>query len=244
MIVKSKAIALHSTRFGEKSLVAYLYTQEFGRVTLMVNAAFGRGKESKKAIFFHPLNLIDTVFYKANSETGMGRLREVSSAYDISSIRFQNVKRAIAVFLGEVIYRTVREEERNHSLFAFLENSILALEATDEGVQNFHILFLAQLSKYLGFFPGGTYSADTPYFDLKGGVFISHAPNHPVFLGQEQSSLLYKALHTNYMNASDLQLNGKQRNLFLGNMLNYYSFHIGSFSEILSLPVLKQVFED
>ena len=65
-----------------------------------------------------------------------------------------------------------------------------------------------------------------------------------VYKRQEQSSLLYKALHTNYMNASDLQLNGKQRNLFLGNMLNYYSFHIGSFSEILSLPVLKQVFED
>ena len=106
------------------------------QITLMVNAAFGRGKESKKAIFFHPLNLIDTVFYKANSETGMGRLREVSSAYDISSIRFQNVKRAIAVF-GRSNLSDCKEEERNHSLFAFRKIQSLPWKRWTKGCKTF-----------------------------------------------------------------------------------------------------------
>jgi DNA repair protein RecO (recombination protein O) len=210
----------------------------------MVNGAYGKGKESKKAIFFQPLNLVDIVFYKGSKDQSLGRLKEVSLCPNLLTIHFHSVKRAIALFVGEVIYRTVREEESNPQLYSFIENSILTLDSMTDGVQNFHIIFLAQLSKYLGFFPSGSYSEETPYFDLKGGVFKESAPEHPVFLNKFQSELLSQALTTHYGDASNLKLNGKQRNLFLNNMLDYYSFHTDSFQGIHSLPILKQVFEE
>jgi DNA repair protein RecO (recombination protein O) len=209
-----------------------------------VNGAYGKGKESKKAIFFQPLSLVDIVFYKGSKDHSLGRLREVTLCHNLLTIHFHSVKRAIALFVGEVIYRTVREEESNPHLYTFLENSILALDSMTDGVQNFHIIFLAQLSRYLGFFPSGSFSKETPYFDLKGGAFKESAPDHPVFLNKYQSDLLSQALITHYGDASHLKLNGKQRNLFLSNMLNYYSYHTDSFQGIHSLPILKQVFEE
>jgi DNA repair protein RecO (recombination protein O) len=244
MIEKAKAIALHSVRYGEKSIIAYLYSEEFGRITLMVNSAFGKGKSSKKAIYFQPLNLVNIVFYRGTRSHSMGRLREVSFCSSLSNIHSNNTKRAIALFMGEVIYRTVREEERNASLFAFLEYSIQTLEVVEEGVQNFHIIFLAQLSKYLGFYPNGNYSADTPFFDIKSGLFCEIQPEHDSFLSIEQSELLSFALKLNYVEGINIKLNGRQRNSFLESLLRFYSFHNDSVQGIRSLPVLRQVFEE
>ena len=61
MLAKSSVIALHSVRFGEKSLVAYVYSEQYGRLTLMVNSAFGKSKAGGKAIFFQPLSILSTV---------------------------------------------------------------------------------------------------------------------------------------------------------------------------------------
>jgi DNA repair protein RecO (recombination protein O) len=242
MLQKAKSIALHTVKYGENSLVAYLYTKDFGRVSLMVNSAYGKGKSGRKAIYFHPLSIVDVVFYPGKNH-GMGRLKEVSVSHPLA-IHLNPIKSAIAIFLGEIIYRAVREEESNLSLFSFIDASILSLDAIDNGISNFHLLFLAQLSKYLGFFPSGNHSTLTPYFDYKNGQFVPVQPSHPLFFSRELSEILSKTLITNYTNAGSLMLNGKQRNAFLSAMLSYYTFHMESVQSIKSLSVLNQVFED
>lgn len=243
MLQKAKSIALHTVKYGENSLVAYLYTHDFGRVTLMVNSAYGKGKSARKAIYFQPLNIVDVVFYPGKNH-GMGRLKEVSVAQANTSIHLNPVKSAIAVFLGEIIYRAIREEESNANLFRFIEASIQSLDALDGGISNFHLLFLAQLSKYLGFYPSGSYSMATPFFDYKNGQFVTEQPTHPLFFTSELSQILSKALSTPYVDALGLTLNGKQRSAFLSEMLSYYRFHLESVQSVKSLSVLNQVFED
>jgi len=208
----------------------------------MVNGAYGKSKSSKKAIFFQPLNLINIVFYPSKSG-GMGRLKEVSLLQTNSSINVSHVKMAIALFMGEVIYTTIREQESNPSLFNFLEVSIMALDAIEEGISNFHLLFIAQLSKYLGFFPNGSFSASTPYFDYRNGFFVSHKPQHNQFFTSEMSSLLSSLVETPFENADQIHLIGTQRNEFINSMLHYYAYHNSTAQNVKSHQILAQVFD-
>ena len=241
MIQKSKSIALHTVRYGEKSLVAYLYSQEFGRISLMVNNAYGKGKGAKKAIYFQPLSILDIVFYPAKSQ-GLGRIKEVSVSKTNPLLHIDVVKSGIAIFLGEVVYRTVKEEESNFALFQFLELSILSLDAMDRGVANFHLLFLVQLTKHLGFYPNGKYTPATPFFDCKSGLFVKDEPMHPIYFNKSHSQLLSNLLQTDYANANAIGLNGNQRNNFLNQILNFYAYHMDSVHTLKSLPILAQLF--
>ena len=241
MLQKAKAIALHSVRYGDNSIVAYIYCLEHGRVTLMANGAYGKKAKSGKAIFFQPLSIIDVVFYRGKGPT-MGRLKEVSSSYIASSISNSPIKVAIALFIGEVIYRTVKEEEGNAPLFGFLELSIKSLDAIEVGVANFHLIFLSHLSKFLGFYPHGEFSDQTPYFDFRSGVFVEQKPEHHFYFSSEYSKILYDTLQHRYENASQLVLNGSQRSAFLNLMLSYYQYHTDSQTAFRSLPVLQQLF--
>jgi DNA repair protein RecO (recombination protein O) len=243
MIQKATSIAVHSLKYGENSLIAYIYTKEFGRITLMVNSAFGRGKTRGKAVFFQPLTLLDIVFYPGRNH-GMGRLKEVAVSTPHNTLHTNHIKRAISLFIGEVIYRSIREEESNFALFNFLELSIRTLDALDNGVSNFHLLFLAQLSKYLGFFPHGNYSEITPYFDYKNGHFAKSEPLHPIYFPRQYGQILSMALETPYNKANELLLNGEQRSEFLTLMLKFYAFHLDSIQYVNSLSILAQVFDE
>ncbi|MDD2278127.1 MAG: recombination protein O N-terminal domain-containing protein [Bacteroidales bacterium] len=241
MLQKARAIALHSVRYGESSIVAYLYSCEFGRLTLMVNGAYGKGRKAGKAVFFQPLSLIDIVYYTGKNN-GMGRLKEVSPSFVSVSVSSSPIKSAIALFVGEVIYRTVREEEGNHPLYTFLELSIKSLDAIESGVANFHLIFLSHLSKYLGFYPHGQFSEQTPYFDFRNGIFVAQEPLHAFYFSSLYSKILYDTLILDYDNANQLSLNGTQRSSFLDLILSYYQYHNDSSTTFQSLPVLQQVF--
>ncbi len=243
MLQKTRAIALHGVRFGEKSLVASLYTLDFGRVSIMVNQAYGGKLGRNKAIYFQPLSLIDLVFYQGRNH-GMGRLKEVSLYASTSFIQQSVTKSAIALFIGEIIYRLVREVESNPTLFVYLEHSIQILECLSEGVQNFHVIFLAQLTRYLGFYPSGVYSTSTPFFDMKSGLFVADQPSHGLFLDNEQSNFLSQALNINFSESKLLKMNGVQRSELMNSFINYFSFHTDTPLGVKSLSVLKQVFND
>ena len=55
--------------------------------------------------------------------------------------------------MAEVLYRVIREEEPNPMLAQFLMNSIQYMDALEEPLPDFHIIFMFQLSRHLGFFP-------------------------------------------------------------------------------------------
>ncbi len=243
MIHKTKAIALHTVKYGDNSLIAYVYSESHGRLSLMVHSAYGKQKSSGKAVFFQPLNILNLVYYHRGNQT-LCKLKEVSTEVTFSTIPFDPVKRAIALFIGEVVYRTIREEEANPTMFSFLLNSIQLLDVMHSGISNFHLIFLAQLTRYLGFFPGNQWNDSTPIFDYKNGLFVYAEPAHPLYFNKEKSKLIGLILSTPFHDAETLKLNHKVRGQIIDNLLAYYQVHIESVSGIKSLPILSQVFEE
>ena len=205
MIHQTKAIALHSVKYGDSSIIAYVYSESHGRLSIMVHSAFGKKKSTGKAIFFQPLTIINLIYYHKGFQT-LSKLKEVSTEVTFNSIPFDPAKRAIALFIGEVVYRTIREEESNPMMYSFLENAIQLLDVMHSGISNFHLIFLAQLTRHLGFYPGNSWSEVTPIFDYKNGLFVRSETIHPLFFNKEKSNLLGQVFATPFHEADKLLL--------------------------------------
>ena len=88
----------------------------------------------------------------------------------------------MVMFLNEVMYRSVREEEANAGLFEFIYSSLQLLDLQPSVGNDFHLLLLIRLTRYLGFFPNGQYSEGAAIFDLQEGTYCATYPTHPFFL--------------------------------------------------------------
>ena len=143
------------------------YSSTAGRCALYFRAS---SKNRVSASLLHKLNILDVVTY-SNGSQSMPTIREISAPYRIAAIRSDICKSSIAIFISELLGRTVREEEANPHLYSFLSSSIQILEHIEHGVPNFHIHFITHLCKMLGFMPMDNYSSATPIFDMATAKF-------------------------------------------------------------------------
>jgi DNA repair protein RecO (recombination protein O) len=234
MLIKTRAIVLHHVKYGESSLIVTLYTERHGRMTCMVS-----GIRSKKTcispIFFQPLTLLEAdIYYKSNRE--VHRLKELSCPFHFTSIPFSITKSTISLFLAEILWLTLREEEANERLFDFLYHAFQLLDSKDEGVANFHLLFLIQYSRYLGIFPAHLGSSEdiTRFADLK--IFRN--------LPGETGLIFTEMLNTSLAQAEKISLHKISRLILLDALVKYYEQHLDGMGRIKSVAVLKEIFSD
>ena len=147
----------------------------------------------------------------------------------------------IALFMAEVLYRLVKESEPDSQLFDFVWESIGALDSMEEGVANFHLWFLANLSRFLGFCPGNDYSADD-WFDIREGLYTKTRPQHVSFMTQECTRILRDMMECDVRCLAEIGLNRTQRVEFLNAVLVYFGYHLDAISAVQSVRILREVF--
>jgi DNA repair protein RecO (recombination protein O) len=215
LIISTPSIVLHQFRYGDSSLIVHLYTEKLGRQSIFVRGAAGK-KSQMRAALFQPLYLIETeIHHRLNRN--MQRISNARLMQPFHDILLHPVKNAIALFIAEILTKTLREEEANRELFDFLSKSIHAFNLMDKGTANFHLVFLVHLTRYLGFYP-----------NLK-----EISENAPVAL---------QLSHLSFEQLEILKINHLQRNYLTEYLLSYYAMHVESFGKIKSFPVLQHVF--
>jgi DNA repair protein RecO (recombination protein O) len=235
----TKAIILKVTKYSENALVVQAYTELFGLQSYMINNV--RGKKAKnKPAFFQPLSLVELVVYHKQKE-GLQRLSEIKMDYTYVHIPFDFSRNGILLFLNEVIYKSIREEEANPDLYDFLNHALQALDELECNCNNFHLLFMLKLSNFLGFYPQQNYSADKPYFNLMEGYFQEDVPVHSHYLAKELSYILNKFLDANFSNFSEIEIYSAQRRQMLERLIEYFELHILHFKDIKSREVLEGI---
>jgi DNA repair protein RecO (recombination protein O) len=240
MLEKLTAIVLHTKKYRESSLLVYAYTNVFGRQTYVVNGV--RSERSKASMaLFQPLTLLDVVVYH-NPKSDLQRLHEYRLWRPLHSIPFDITKNALALFIGEVLYKTIREHEPNAELFNFLFGAITDLDELEQGAANFHLYFLVHLLRYLGYAPGNKYFFETPYFDVPSGEFTSFRPAHDLFFDTQQTSLFAMLLEASPGQLAHIALRRDQRNRFIANMLTFLNHHFDTQVPIRSAAILQDVF--
>ena len=239
-IYKAQGIVLHTVKYGDNSIVAYLLTDVCGRATYMIQGVHSSRGRGNKAALFQPMFLLE--FEGMESEhSQMHRMKEVRNLAPFSSLPFDVRKSTISLFMAEVLYRLVREVEVNAPLFGFVRDSVLELDRMEGGIANFHLWFLVHLSAYMGFYPGNEYSQGD-YFDIRDGEFCALPPQHRLCLEPEAASLLGHLMAADPAGLAGIELSRRQRVAFMESILVYFGYHFDAIHSVESINILREVF--
>jgi len=167
-------------------------------------------------------------------------IKEITSAYSYT-VDFDPVKNSIYFFLNELINKTIQEGEADQGLFDYFRHAFEVLKWKEEKAVNFHLAFMLQYSRYLGFYPSENYTKENMYFDLQEGFFISEYPKHNHFLDARLSKHIFDLMSTHLNECERVKISNSERKVLLLSLIDYYKLHRFLISDLISLSVLEQV---
>ena len=238
MFVNTRGIVFQKINYSETSIIVKIYTEAFGVSSFMV-----RGVKSKrgamKPAYFQPLTILDMVIsHKENKN--LHNIKEARVAYAYREVFSDPVKQSILFFLNEILLKTVREESPDKLLFEWLLNALTWLDLTDKSVVNYHLSFLFQLSRFLGFYPKIS-GNKVAYFDLQEGTFRESVPVHPNYISGTHVAKLIELRNTTFEDSPGLQISNEDRRKMLHILVTYYQMHLPNIHEIKSLEILENI---
>jgi DNA repair protein RecO (recombination protein O) len=239
MLYNTRGIVFKYFKYSESSIIARIYTEKFGLQSFIVKGVRNKRSPTKLA-FFQPLTLVNLVAFHKEGKS-LNHLKEISVNYAYQSIPLKMEKRAILFFLDELLYRSIREETPNQELFDWLFNALNWFDLNTLGTLNFHLVFMLQLSRFLGFYPKKTAGKKQAVFDLQEGQFTDSIPKHPQYISGVLAEKLELLFTATFENSQSLNINNADRRKLLDILITYYRLHLPGFGEMKSLEVLQTV---
>ena len=216
MTTNTGLIVLHTTKFGENSIVLHTLSKEYGRRGFLVR---GVGKRSMTSLFL-PLTVLEADITES-SKSKLYTARNLSSKYPLNGIRGNMFKNSMTLFMSEVLYRVVKEGGNEQGLYEWCEKSIQLLDSIESDFSNFHIRFLLELAIVLGFSPEAQ--------DLRP------------FTG-DHFPIVERFIQGSFAESMLIPLSGQVRNEIAEEILRYIEFHSESAVNVNSLKVLRELF--
>ena len=115
------------------------------------------------------------------------------------------------------------------------------MDSLQEGTANFHLWFLVNLSRLLGFFPGNGY-AEGDWFDVREGLYTPLQPAHGLAMNPHDARILRDMVECDVRCLAEIGLNRRERVDFLGALLGYYGYHLDAIHAVRSVGILREVF--
>ena len=215
MTVNTELIVLHTTKFGENSIVVHTLSREYGRRSFLV-----RGAGKRLMSLFLPLNILEADVQESTKST-LFTARNLTARHPLLGIRSNVFKNSMTMFMSEVLYRVIKEGAAEQGLYEWCERNILLLDAVKNDFSNFHLRFLLELTVALGFSPESR--------DLQPFV----GDHYPI---------VERFMQTSFAESMLIPLNGSVRNEIAEEILRYIEFHTESSVNINSLKVLRDLY--
>lgn len=240
MLTKTKAIVLHSLKYGDKKVFVDMYSKEYGMITFSCSAS-SRAKGKNKMNYFQPFNIVEVEFdMKPKAE--IHNIKDIRIDYPAKSIPFDPYKLSISIFLAEFTRYALMNEQQDFTLFTYIENSIQWLDNAERDFSNFHIIFMVKLSQFIGFFPNIDDYYPGSWFDMRDGSFSALIPKHKEVIQPSDATIIPVLSRLSFGTMHLLKLSRNERNQCTEGILKYYQLHLPSFPELKSFSVMQELF--
>jgi DNA repair protein RecO (recombination protein O) len=227
MLQKTKGIVLNYIKYKESSIIVHIYTREYGLRSYIENGVRSLRSKNKVALF-QPLTLLDMVVFE-NEQKAIKRLSEIKCYLPYRNLPTDIRKASIGIFLAEILKKTMKEEQGHGQLYDFLEQSFVYLDECAQP-ENFHLVFLVHLMRFLGFDPGQSFTIIEEFRAVNLRPFSA-----------ETYQWLNQILVANFN--TSLVLSRKQRIELLDVLLSFYRLHVADFGQVRSLQILSEVLD-
>ncbi|QXP71464.1 DNA repair protein RecO [Polaribacter sp. R2A056_3_33] len=237
-VVTTKAIVLSALKFGDSSLIVKCFTEEEGVKSYLIRGILKAKKGGLKAAYFQPLTQL-TIVASHNNKGTLNSIKEVQVSYPYQTIYRDIVKQSVVLFLSEVLSYAIKEEEKNEGLYEYLESGLIWLDLHDK-IANFHLLFLLNLTRFLGFYPDLS-DADKLGFDLSEGGFSDLTSQKNLISGNYYYQFK-KLLGITFDEIENVSFGKQERQIVLKIIIQYFELHLDGFRKPKSLQILETVF--
>jgi DNA repair protein RecO (recombination protein O) len=146
-LFKAEAIVLASKNLGEADKIHTLYTNKFGRLSVISKGVrkLSSRKRGSMEVFNH-------IRFQAIYTQGMPIISEVEVVNDYENVRKSLKKVSVAFFFADVISKITREDEPNDELFLLLGKYLSRLEHASK-LKDLRNNFTKSVLSLLGFWP-------------------------------------------------------------------------------------------
>lgn len=224
---KDFGILLTRKSYSESSLILTFYTEKQGLNTFIFKGA----KKKNKAIF--TLGIFELTYFK-RPESDMGIINSMENAVALLDYYSNPQKIILGFFIADILNQTIKVEDADPSLFYFLKNQIISLEATDDCF-NFPLYFLAGLTKELGYSP--LFEIDHPVsFDIQRGEFLDYNSGNSSSVEGEAVVLLGQLFQEETLTSFSKETTRKA----LHTLLLYLKMHAPNFHVEKSMEVIRE----
>ncbi len=227
MLYHTKGLVLGTIKYSETSIIARIFTQNYGMQSYIVNGVRSQKARGKTALY-QPLSLLDLMVYHKPGKD-IQRISEARFSLSYQQLPFHPTKRAIGMFLTEVFGKVLRNESPNEELFLFLEQSLILFDNQSEYLNNFHLQLLLKASAFMGFGPAN--GADLIDQLAEAGYHFN--------LVTDELALLDQLMHEKM--GIHIGLSNALRRDLLDHIIKFYQVHTDSLKEIKSIDVLKTI---
>ena len=236
----SRAFVIRSIKNGETSLIVSCYLEDIGYKTFIVKGVYGSKKPKFSKAHFFPLNIVN-INYSYTEGKNFGFIREVKSEILYNSLHVDIQKSSIVIFLSEILNNIFKEETTvNKDLFAFLLNTLSWYDEV-RNCNSFHIKFLIELTRFIGFYPNINNKNDS-YFNLESGS-TSETQTIGSNIKGNDLNLFKEFLGTKFEDLNNMNIKNVSRNRILNYIIDYYSLHLQMFKTPKSINVFADIFK-
>ncbi len=237
---QSKAIVLHSIKYGETSLIVNCFLYDIGVKSFIVKGVLNSKNTKFSKSYFLPLSIID-INYSVKKNKDIGYIADAKPAKIFTSVHTDIFKSSVIIFLSELLNSVLKESPgSNKKLFEYLEYALTWFDKSTKQA-NFHLKILVDLTKFMGFYPNIKQNSHR-FFDLSLGISVGVKP-----IGNYIENLELKKfkelLGTTFEDLNSIKIDNLLRVKILGLMIDYYSLHLQMFKSPKSTNIFNEVFK-
>ena len=226
MIVHTPAIVLKSFPYGDTSIIARCFSQEKGKISLMIKGA--RSKRSPKSAQFQPLSYVDLI-YNHKPNRNLHILSKVNFREFWSRILDDLRTITLSMAILDLTEKTLSDEDPHPNLFSVLKGVLRALNEKKSDPNLLFWFYECSLLTHLGFQP----NLDIREFP---GLILPN-PNGGPNSGVIISSLLAEDI----TNLPKEKVTQRDRTIISDYLWSLLRYHFEDLAKIKSMDVARKI---
>lgn len=160
MIVKTDAIVLNSMRFGDTSKIVWVYTKEYGKVSIIAKGAVSL--KNKYGGSLEPLSYISLIFYKKYNINTLQTLKETDLIIPFNNIFANYIGLICGRICCEFLKNTQPDNLQSIEIFELTKDYLILLNKNIYNEFVLSTIFLFRLAEYTGFNVDFSFIEDLP----------------------------------------------------------------------------------